>query len=72
MNAIQKAAFAASAFAITLVGAALVTAPMAFASSQPIVAHQACSTPGLQLTLAGHTECNSVSPDAGLIAFNRR
>jgi hypothetical protein len=31
MNAIQKAAFAASALAITLIGAAFVIAPMAFA-----------------------------------------
>src|SRR5487761_515299 len=39
MNAIQKATFAASALAITLVGAALVTAPMAFARPVPVVAH---------------------------------
>ena len=72
MNAIRKAAFAASALAITLVGAAFATAPMAFARSEPIVAHQACSIPSLQLTLAGHVECKGASPDAGLIAFNRR
>jgi hypothetical protein len=41
MNAIQKATFAASALAITLIGAALVTAPIAFARPLPtaIVAH---------------------------------
>ena len=72
MNAIQKAGFAASALAITLVGAALATAPMAFARSEPFVAHQACSTLSLQLTLAGHVECKGAAPGAGLIAFNRR
>lgn len=72
MNAIRKAAFAAGALAITLVGAALVTAPMVFARSEPIVARDTCSTPSLQLTLAGHVECTSASPEAGLIAFNRR
>lgn len=72
MNAIRKAAFAASALAITLVGAALATAPLAFARSQPIVAHDACSTSSLQLTLAGHVECSGAGPAAGLIAFNRR
>ena len=72
MNTIQKAAFAASAFAITLVGAALVTAPMAFARPEQVVAHDGCAASSLQLTLAGHSECNSAGPDAGLIAFNRR
>jgi hypothetical protein len=56
MNTIQKAAFAASAFAITLVGAAFVTAPMAFATLRPVVAHQACATPSVQLTLAGRCD----------------
>lgn len=46
MNAIQKAAFAASA---------LVTAPMAFARSAPVVAHHACATPSL-------TPCNKSAP----------
>ena len=68
MNAIQKATFAASALAITLVGAALVTAPMAFARPVPVLAHSACSTPSLQLTLSGHVTCQG----AELIAFNRR
>lgn len=72
MNAIRKAAFAASALAITLVGAAFVTAPIAFARSEPIVARQTCSTPSLQLTLAGQVECESASAAAGLVAFNRR
>lgn len=71
MNAIQKAAFAASALAITLVGSAFVTAPLAFASPQPVVAHQVCATPSLQLTLAAQTGCKTASPDAGLVAFNR-
>lgn len=70
MNAIQKAAFAASALAITLVGSAFVTAPLAFASPQP-GAHQVCATPSLQLTLAAQTGCKTASPDAGLVAFNR-
>jgi hypothetical protein len=72
MNTIQKATFAASALAITLVGAALVTAPMAFARPTPLAAHQTCSTPSLPVTLAGHVECGSASPDGGLIALNRR
>jgi len=72
MNTIRKAAFAASALAITCVGAAFVTAPMAFAGSVPVVAHQACSTPSLQLTLAGHTGCKSAGFGAGLVASNRR
>lgn len=57
MNAIQKAAFAASAFAITLVGAALVTAPMDFARAMPAVAQGACSVPSLQLAVSAHAAC---------------
>jgi hypothetical protein len=72
MNAIQKAAFAASALAITLVGAALVTAPMAFARPVPVVAHSDCSTASLQLDLSGQVACKDVSRDAGLMALNRR
>ena len=72
MNAIQKATFAASALVITLVGAALVTAPMAFARPVPVMARAACATSSLQLTLSGHLECNATSRDAGLIALNRR
>jgi hypothetical protein len=68
MNAIQKATFAASALAITLVGAALATAPMAFARPVPVTAHTDCSTPSLELTLSGHVSCSG----AELIAFNRR
>ena len=68
MNAIQKATFAASALAITLVGAALATAPMAFARPVPFMAHSDCSTPSLQLTLSGHVTCRG----AELIAFNGR
>jgi hypothetical protein len=58
MNAIQKATFAASALAITLVGAALVTAPIAFARPLPVVA-------------VAHTGW-PVAPEPGLIALNRR
>jgi hypothetical protein len=37
MNTVQKAVFAASALAITLVGAVLVTAPILFARPRPVV-----------------------------------
>jgi hypothetical protein len=72
MNAIQKATFAASALAITVVGALLVTAPMAFAHPVPVTTHNDCSTTSLQLTVSGHVNCNDVSRDAGLLALNRR
>ena len=71
MNAIQKATFAATALAITLVGAVLVTAPMAFARPLPVMAHNDCSTPSLQRTLSGRA-CDDVGHDGGLIALNRR
>jgi len=69
MNTIQKAAFAASALAITLVGAALVTAPIAFARPVPVVAHGNCPTASLQL---GQVGCAGFTRDAGLVALNRR
>ena len=48
MNAIQKATFAASALAITLIGAALVTAPIAFARPSPVaVVAGVTANPGL-------------------------
>jgi hypothetical protein len=72
MNAIQKAAFAASSLAITLVGAALVTAPMAFARALPVVAHTDCSAPSLQVTPAAQADCNGLSGHPALIALNRR
>ncbi|MGH8288250.1 MAG: hypothetical protein ACREV7_04370 [Steroidobacteraceae bacterium] len=72
MNAIQKATVAASALAITLVGAALVISPLAFARPQPVMAHEACTTPSLQLTLSGHLECYGVKAATGLVALNRR
>ena len=72
MNTIRKAAFAASALAITLVGAAFVTAPMAFAQPEKVVAHPACATLGLQVTLAGDVQCQGASSGAALVAFNRR
>ena len=71
MNAIQKATVAASALAITLVGAVLVTAPLALARPEPLAAHQGCTTPSLQLTLAAHVECHGAA-GTGLIALNRR
>lgn len=67
MNAIQKAAFAASALVITFVGAALVTAPIAFARPMPVVAHSGCTAPSLQVRLSGQAAC-----DSALIALNRR
>ncbi|HEY7889731.1 MAG TPA: hypothetical protein VIC29_16030 [Steroidobacteraceae bacterium] len=72
MNAIQKAAFAASALAITLVGAALVTAPMAFAHPVPIVAHSDCSASSGQLVPAGQVRCGNFSYQSRLVALNRR
>lgn len=72
MNAIQKAGFAVSALAITIVGAALATAPMAFARSVPVVAHSDCATSSLPLPLSTGVDCKHVSRDAGLIALNRR
>ena len=72
MNAIQKAAFAASAAVITLVGAALATAPMAFAHPQSAVGHGACAPHSLQLTLSEHVQCVVEARDSGLIALNGR
>jgi hypothetical protein len=72
MNTIQKATFAASALAITLVGAALVTAPIAFARPLPVVAHSDCATAGLQLNESGRVSCAGFARDAGLIALNNR
>jgi hypothetical protein len=72
MNAIRKATFAVSALAITIVGAALATAPMAFARSVPVLAHNDCAGASLQINLSGHLDCADVSRDAGLIALNRR
>ncbi|HJS90456.1 MAG TPA: hypothetical protein VJ738_10870 [Steroidobacteraceae bacterium] len=66
MNAIQKATVAASALAITLLGAALVTAPLAFARPQTVVAHQACTT-----QMSRHVECYGVKGETGLVALNR-
>jgi hypothetical protein len=71
MNAIQKAAFAASALAITILGAALATAPMAFARPVPVSAHGNCSASSLQLTLAGNVSCMG-GGEARLVALNRR
>lgn len=48
MNRIQKAVTAAMALTITLIGAAAVTAPIAFADVQSTALHQAHSVPGAQ------------------------
>jgi len=48
MNRIQKAVAAAMALTITLVGAAAVTAPIAFADVQSSAFHQAHSVSGAQ------------------------
>jgi hypothetical protein len=66
MNTIQKATFAASALAITLVGAALVTAPIAFARPLAVAAQNDCATASVQAGCAGLTR------DARLVALNRR
>lgn len=44
MNRIQKATAAAVALAITLAGAAFVTAPMALADVQPLASHQSVNS----------------------------
>jgi hypothetical protein len=59
MNAIHKATFAVSALAITLVGAALVTAPIAFARPGPGA-------------VVAHTGWAGVARNARLVALNRR
>ena len=71
MNTIHKAAVAASALAITLVGAALVTAPIAFARPLPVVAHSHCATAGQQPAQSGPAGCAGFTRDAGLVALNR-
>ena len=43
MNRIQKAVIAVVALTVTLLGAVLVTAPMALADMQPVAAHYAIS-----------------------------
>jgi hypothetical protein len=72
MNTIRRAAFAASALAITLVGAVLVTAPMAFARPEATAGQQACAAPSSRLASAARVPCNSAGSDAGLVAFNGR
>ena len=59
MNAVHKATFAAGALAITLVGAALVTAPIAFAPPSTVAA-------------VAHTGWAGVTSTARLVAFNRK
>lgn len=69
MNAVQKTTFAASALAITLVGAVLVTAPLAFARPVPVLAHQNCATASLQVSR--EAGCRGADREAGLVALNR-
>ncbi|HUA23642.1 MAG TPA: hypothetical protein VMA54_05975 [Steroidobacteraceae bacterium] len=59
MNAIQKVTFAVSALAITLVGAALVTAPIAFARPLPVA-------------VVAHSAWAGGAAHAGLVALNGR
>jgi hypothetical protein len=70
MNTIQKAAFAASALAITLAGSALVTAPMVFARTMPVGAQGACAVAGLQPAPSGHGGCRGIRSGAALLALN--
>jgi hypothetical protein len=70
MNAIQKATFAASALAITCLGAALVTAPMAFARPVALVAQSDCTTLS-PLSQSGQPGCTGFAAGAELIALNR-
>jgi hypothetical protein len=69
MNAIQKTTFAASALAITLAGAVLVTAPLAFARPVPVVAHRDCASASLQVS---RELCRGAVGETGLVALNRR
>lgn len=68
MNAIQKITVAASAFAITCLGAALVTAPMAFARPVAVVAQTECAAPAAQLGQQGNAGCTAFGGQ--LIALN--
>lgn len=67
MNAIQKATFAASALTITLVGALLVTAPLAFGRSDAVFGQSACPTPSVQVTQPAASACSGALV-TGLIA----
>ncbi|MGH8200817.1 MAG: hypothetical protein ACREVO_10705 [Steroidobacteraceae bacterium] len=71
MNAIQKATFAASALAITCLGAALVTAPMAFARPVALVAQRDCTTFSPRLSHSGQPGCTGFAAGAELMALNR-
>jgi hypothetical protein len=71
MNAIQKATFAASALAITCLGAALVTAPMAFAQPVARVTQNDCATATLQLSESRQVGCGGFAGGVALIALNR-
>lgn len=67
MNTVQRATFVASALAITLVGAVLVTAPMLFGRPMPVGSSRACSTSSLQFILAGHVYCTDISRDSRIV-----
>jgi hypothetical protein len=68
MNAIQKATFAASALAITCLGATLVTAPMAFARPVAVVAQSEHTPCGLELGQSADLGCTGLGADAEPIA----
>ena len=55
MNRIQKTVAACMALIITVLGAAGVTAPMAFASVQPLALHQTQSLHGAQPNIEAAT-----------------
>lgn len=59
MNAIRKVAFAASALVITVVGAALATAPIAFARPMPVVACSGCAAAAVPLAQAAQGSCQA-------------
>jgi hypothetical protein len=71
MNAIQKATFAASSLAITCLGAALVTAPMAFARPVAVVAQSECTISTPSLGTPAYLGCTGVGVDAGRVAHSR-
>ncbi len=71
MSTPQKAAFAARALAITLAGAAFVTAPIAFARPIPIAAHSGCLVPGAHTAPGRQAYCVDLGQGSRLVALNR-
>lgn len=72
MSTIRKATFAASALAITLAGAAFVTAPIAFARPIPVAAHSGCLVPSAHTALGQQADCVDLGQGSRLVALNRR